>query len=329
MENKYINFCLCGDKNFIIPITVAITSILKNIDKSRVSRFFLLTTGFSDKEINTILKLKKKYDFEVVNIPVENYINLFDKIDITKCKIPYVSLATYYRFLMFKILPEDVDKCFYIDGDMIVDTDLSIIYDNLTEDKLASAVVEPLAMQHRKNILSHCYELEYFKNFKNDCLKYPYIQAGFFLINLKKAKEKNIFEQLIDFITICPNTPYVDQDVINAVIGQQYSDLINYLEPSYNVFCNMDYEQHFNDAFYSEEIIKKSFKNPKIYHYGGEWKPWNTTLTMHHYDVWWKYLKLSPYRKMKNPKKKFIAVMENDRYKVYKIFFIKITFKKS
>ena len=91
----------------------------------------------------------------------------------------------------------------------------------------------------------------------------------------------------------------------------------------------MDYEQPFNDAFYSEEIIKKSFKNPKIYHYGGEWKPWNTTLTMHHYDVWWKYLKLSPYRKMKNPKKKFIGVMENDRYKVYKILFIKITFKKS
>ena len=328
MENKYINFVLCGDKNFIIPITVAITSILTNIDKSRIARFFLLTTGFSDKEINTILKLKKKYNFEIVNIPVENYIYLFDKIDITKCKIPYVSLATYYRFLMFKVLPENVDKCFYIDGDMIVDTDLSVIYDNLTEDKLASVVIEPLAMQHRKTILSHCYESEYFKNFKNDCLKYPYIQAGFFLINIKKAKDKKIFEQLIDFITVCPNTPYVDQDVINAVIGQQYSDLINYLEPSYNVFCNMDYDQPFNDAFYNEEIIKNSFKKPKIYHYGGEWKPWNTTLTMHHYDIWWKYLKLSPYKKIKNPKKKIIGVIENDRYRVYKIFFIRVSIKK-
>lgn len=141
MENKYINFVLCGDKNFIIPITVAITSILTNIDKSRISRFFLLTTDFSDKEINTILKLKKKYNFEIVNIDIKNYKNIFDKIDITRCKIPYVSLAAYYRLLMFKVLPEYVDKCFYIDGDMIVDTDLSVIYDNLTEDKLASVVV--------------------------------------------------------------------------------------------------------------------------------------------------------------------------------------------
>ena len=37
----------------------------------------------------------------------------------------------------------------------------------------------------------------------------------------------------------------------NAVIGQKYSNLINYLEPSYNVFCDIDYEQPFNDAFYS------------------------------------------------------------------------------
>lgn len=199
MENKYINFVLCGDKNFIIPITVAITSILTNIDKSRISRFFLLTTGFSDKEINTILKLKKKYNFELINIDMNNYKYFFDKMDISTFKNKYISLATYYRLLIFKILPEDVDKCFYIDGDMIVDTDLSIIYDNLTEDKLASVVIEPLAMQHRKSILSHCYEIEYFKNFQKDALKYPYFNAGFFLVNIKLANELNIFGKMLDF----------------------------------------------------------------------------------------------------------------------------------
>ena len=63
MKNKYINFVLCGDKNFIIPIAVVIISILTNINKSRIARFFLLTTDFSYNEINTILKLKKKYNF--------------------------------------------------------------------------------------------------------------------------------------------------------------------------------------------------------------------------------------------------------------------------
>ena len=329
MKNKYINFVLCGDKNFIVPITVVITSILTNINKSRITRFFLLTTDFSDNEINTILKLKKKYNFELINIDMNNYKDFFDKMDISTFKNQYISLATYYRLLMFKILPEDVDKCFHIDSDMIIDTDLSTVYDNLTEDKLAAVVVEPLAMQHRKSILSHCYEIEDFKNFQKDALKYPYFNTGLFLVNIKLAKELNIFEKMFDFLNRHPNPPYADQDTLNAIIGQKYSNLINYLEPSYNVFCDIDYEQPFSDAFYSEKIIKASFKNPKVYHYAGANKPWINTKVANYYDIWWKYLKLSPYRKMKNPKEKIIRIIENDRYKIYKVFFIKITFKKS
>ena len=329
MEKKYINFVLTGDKNYIIPITVAITSILVNMDKSRICRFFLFTTDFNESDINIIQKLKKKYNFELINIDMNNYKDFFDKMDISTFKNKYISLATYYRLLMFKILPEDVDKCFYIDGDMIVYTDLSNIYDNLTEDKLAAVVVEPLAMQHRKSILSHCYEIEDFKNFQKDALKYPYFNAGFFLVNIKLAKELNIFEKMFDFLNRHPNPPYADQDILNAIIGQKYSNLINYLEPLYNIFCDIDYEQPFNDALYNEEIIKKSFKNPKVYHYAGANKPWINTKVANYYDIWWKYLKLSPYRKMKNPKKnKIIGVIENDRYKIYKILFIKIIFKK-
>ena len=62
MKNKYINFVLTGDKNYIIPITVAITSILINMDKSGICRFFLFTTDFNESDINIIQKLKKKYN---------------------------------------------------------------------------------------------------------------------------------------------------------------------------------------------------------------------------------------------------------------------------
>ena len=169
--------------------------------------------------------------------------------------------------------------------------------------------------------------MEDFKNFQKDALKYPYFNAGFFLVNIKLVNELNIFEKMFDFLNRCPNPPYADQDTLNAVIGQKYSELINYLEPSYNIFCDIDYNC-FDNAYYSEEIIKNSFKNPKIYHYAGANKPWINMEIANYYDVWWKYLKLSPYRKMKNPKKKIIGVIESDRYKIYKVFFIRISIKK-
>lgn len=121
---------------------------------------------------------------------------------------------------------------------------------------------------------------------------------------------------------------------MNAVIGQQYSDLINYLEPSYNIFCDIDYN-YFNDAFYNEEIIKESFKNPKIYHYAGANKPWINMEIGNYYDIWWKYLKLSPYKKIKNPKDKITKILSfvfskktEGIYNIITIFGIKITFKK-
>ena len=326
--SNYINFVLTGDKNYPVPITVAITSIVANIDKSRTCRFFLLTTGFTEKDIKIAEKLKKKYKLEIINLPTENYLYLFDSVDTGSSKTPYVSLATYYRFLMFKILPDDVDKCFYIDGDIIVGTDLSIIYDELSTDKIASVVVEPLATQYKKSILSHCYELECFSNYKKDSSKYPYFNAGFLLFNIKMAKDLNIFQKLIDFMKIYPEIPYLDQDTLNAVVGQQYSNIINYLDPSYNVFCDMDYSVPFDDAYYPEEVIKESFKNPKIYHFGGPNKPWINNKVAHNYDVWWSYCKISPYKKLCNKDKKFISITENEKYKFYKFGFIKVTIKK-
>ena len=249
-KNKYINFVLTGDKNYSLPIAVAITSILKNIENKRIKRFFLLTTDFTKESIDNIYELQKDYSFELINIEIKDYLYLFNKIDTNKSQIPYVSLATYYRFLMFKILPDDVDKCFYIDGDIIVDTDLSLIYDELQDDKLASVVVETFAMKYKKHILAHCYELECFSNFKNDNIKYPYFNAGFLLINIEMSKKLHIFDKLIDLVNKYPNMPFVDQDIINAVIGQNYSHIINYLDPSYNVFCDVDYTQGYNDAYY-------------------------------------------------------------------------------
>ena len=150
---KYVNIVLTSDKNYIKIISVTMTSILENLSKDKTARFFLFTQGFTNKDIKEIGQLKKKYDCEIINISMEKYLHLFDFVDISTFKNKYISLACYFRLLMLKILPEDVDECFYVDGDMIVDCDLSEI--KLPDDKIFAAVMEAHAMQYKEIILEH------------------------------------------------------------------------------------------------------------------------------------------------------------------------------
>lgn len=297
MVKKYMNFVITGDKNYVMPISVLITSILKNIHKSYIPRFFLFTTGFSQAELDTVFEVKKIRKCEIINMPMDQYLEYFSSIDTSTFTLQYISLATYYRLLLFKILPEDVDKCFYVDGDMIVGKDLSKIYEKLGKDKIAAAVVEILAMSNKETILKHLSNISDFSLFNKHPYEAPYFNAGFLLINVKRAKELRIFEQCLDFLQRYPNPPYADQDTLNAILGQKYHNDIIHLEPSYNVFCDVCYSDSYISPIYSKKQIKKAFKSPVIYHYAGGNKPWINNNVKHFYSVWHHYCKLSPFSK--------------------------------
>ena len=185
---------------------------------------------------------------------------------------------------------------------MIIDSDLSNLYDNFNDRNIIGAVVEVLAMQNRNNILKHFMEWEELSNFHNDPLKFPYFNAGFFLLNVKKAKELNLFKQAFDFLEKHPNPPYADQDTLNYIIGQKYPQLVEHFPPSYNVFCDMHHDiELYYDAFYDMKDIQDAFSCPKIYHYGGPNKPWINRNVKFFYSIWWRYCHLSPWYNMLQP----------------------------
>jgi lipopolysaccharide biosynthesis glycosyltransferase len=215
---------------------------------------------------------------------------------------------------MLKILPDEVEKCFYIDGDMIVNTDLATVYEQLDSNKLAAVVTEIQAMLHRDTTLKHLNDMDDFHFFQADPFNAPYFNAGFFLLNVKKAKKLKLYEAAFDFLRRYPNPPYADQDTLNAVIGQKYHNMLIYLSPAYNVFCDIDYCDSFSIPHYTAEDIKQAFNYPKIYHYAGGNKPWINAKIKHAYNVWWAYAKKSPwYRQIKetcNKRKKEITYLQ-------------------
>ncbi len=293
MMKKTMNIVLTGDANYVYPLGVLMVSVMENLNPDYRARFFLFVSDFDDAARTQLNKLHDKYDCDIIYYDMTQYLHLFSAIDVSTFRLGYISLATYYRLLMMKILPDDVDKCFYIDGDMICGGDLSKIYEQNTDNILASVVVEILAMTNRDTTLGHLLEWDEFKPLAEN--RVPYFNAGFLLINIRRAKELKLFDAAFEFLRAHPNPPYADQDTLNAIIGQKYPDEILFLPPEYNVFCDIDYSRKYNAPTYTRAQIRRAFRHPVIYHYAGGNKPWINSSVRHFYRVWWKYAKKSPW----------------------------------
>ena len=295
MDSDRVNFVLVGDGNYIMQLSVVITSILLNLAPERKPRFFVFVSGAGAADLAKLEKVKETRECELVIIDMDEYEGFFRGLLSDTFTLRYISFATYFRLMMFSILPDDVEKCFYVDGDMIVDSDLSEMYDGLRDDCLAKVVVDVHSMQNRHSILSHLYQIPDFAQFAADPMKAPYFNAGFFLLNVRLAKKLGRFEAAIDFLKRVPNPPYADQDTLNAILGQAHRDKLEYIDPAYNVFCDIDHKQNYNDAYYPEKKIAAAFERPMIYHFAGGKKPWLTKRALRYWNKWFYYHIRSPF----------------------------------
>ncbi|MDR1941595.1 MAG: hypothetical protein LBQ47_04645 [Endomicrobium sp.] len=336
-EKDFVNFVLCGDENFIIPIGVSITSVLKNLSKSRKARFFIFVSNWQEKDIKTITLVRKIRECEINVIPMEEYISLFDGINWSEALLPhFAKVSIFFRLLIFKILPFNIEKCFYLDGDMIVEEDLSLIYDSFPNDKLAAVVIEEMNMCNnaadKNSGLPHCHKWPEFEKYRQCPKSAPYFNSGFFLANVKLSKELDIFDKALQVIRAHTSFPFPDQDVLNIVIGQEHNDKIIYLDPSYNYFCDGFHPFSQEPFFYSKEQIINAKNKPKIYHFSNYNKPWLTYEHVEFFDIWWKYARLSPFKHLKQPRNKVFKVFSKTKEPhktVIKILGIEIFKKKT
>lgn len=293
MDEDVINIAITLDGNYVVPVSVLMTSILDNLDSAVEANFFLIVSDFEENHMNAIDELHGMYRFEVTYIRAEDYRHYFNRVNVRLFKNQYINITCYYRLLLFKILPDDVKKCFYIDGDMIVKTDISVLYP-LVDDKLAAVVVESVAMELRNEALSHLYEYDEFKKFRKNPQEFPYFNAGFLLLNIERAREYDIWDDAWKFFENHPNPPYADQDILNYAIGQRHRNDVHILPPEYNVFCtnNIDHRVGHVDAYYPQESTIAAYLAPRILHYAGPDKPWVNSNTQY-FEEWWKYAKMS------------------------------------
>ena len=254
------------DNNYIMPINVAITSLLENREESTFYLIYILI----GENVDTYTQNQFKSSLSNYNGFSLNYVNAIDCekfIDLdhfSKMRNTY-SEAIFYRLFLHQLLPSDIDKCIYCDGDVVINTDLSNLFSIDIEKKLFAAEHDPY--------------IQYVDLNDGMCLQEEYINSGVLIINCKRWREEHIEEKIVPLIGRKFRFP--DQDILNIIGGKRIEVL-----PEKEYVEDLPYEKVSSD----NEIIGNS-----IIHFNSFLKPWNTALCHPYYELWERYAKMCGY----------------------------------
>ena len=264
------------DRNYAPFYGVLLTSLFINNQESRFHIHWI-----SDDTIPQ--KVKDKF-IRLVNVN-RSELSLYeiDKSKVTDFpQYGHINYAAYYNLKIADILPQDVHRIIYLDGDMIVDGDIRPLWEM---DLKGNACAMALAPDWNDSY--HARRLGYDP-------KYGYFNNGTMLYDLDYLREINYSTKAIEYVNSeRHNLNMMDQDVANALLY----DKILRLPLQYNFQSKFLWQSYWGvyDEDFRKEILAAA-QHPIIVHYSDKRKPWQIENRFRPYTkLWNKYYWKSPW----------------------------------
>jgi lipopolysaccharide biosynthesis glycosyltransferase/MoaA/NifB/PqqE/SkfB family radical SAM enzyme/glycosyltransferase involved in cell wall biosynthesis len=267
-----------------MPTGVSITSLIKNKHPRTSYKIFVLGVNLSDQHKKLLESLSAE-NAEVKTLALADKDYTYD----IHPSINYISRATYARFDIINIFKEYA-AVLYLDGDTIIQTDLSSLFlINLANNY--AGVVRDISLVF------------------NDGRHRDYFNAGVLLLNLKKLRAEQVYSRLRELAAMHMNFRFNDQDILNIVFYKK----VTFLSLTYN-YIPQSMEK---DTPPLEEILSlyeiesseltRIRQAPAIVHYAAPEKPW-THFPLSFTEVWVNYYRLSPTKVLPIKRKRYIPI---------------------
>ena len=275
-----------SDNNYVPMLTTTIYSMLKNA--SDKYRYDIVILHRDIDGSNQVLMQDFFGSFGNGSLRFCDVSPIIDQYDLSTNN-PHISVETYYRFLIQKLLPY-YDKVLYLDSDLIVKGDVSELYQTDLGDNLLAATrdIDFLGNLNMKN----GDRLKYAKKVLGMTNPYDYFQAGVLLLNTHEMRKAYSIEEWLDFASD-DRFIYNDQDVLNA----HCEGRVTWLDFDWNVMidCGNRIANVFSFAPYKIlDAFNDSRNHERIVHYAGFEKPWKFTYCDRS-QVYWSYARETPF----------------------------------
>ena len=247
---------VASDSTYLRHTAVMLVSLFEN-NKGTDITVHLITIEPDKTELERFINTIKNFGQKLCVYNFDK--NLLDTLP--KGTHKYITSATYCRLFLQDILPTDIEKVLYLDGDIIVTGNINDLWETNIEGKLVAATSDEV----------NGYADYYARfGFPSD---HVYFNAGVLLINMKEWRNADIKKQAFDFLAN-PNRPQLDnadQDILNVLcVGR-----IKEIPLRYNLQDAILRRSVPNIRRDVEATIEDEIKEGKIFHFSCKKKPWS------------------------------------------------------
>ncbi|MDQ0856697.1 glycosyltransferase family 8 protein [Bacillus sp. V2I10] len=227
---------------FAKHLAVMLYSLLKNKVSANPIIIYVIDSQISKKNKSILTNTVKQFNAEIKYLSIDP--TLYDGFLLTH----HITQETYHRISIPDLLEKEIEKVIYLDSDMIIKEDITKLWDTNINQYFLAGVID--AWQGVKKLRHSDLSIP------DDC---DYFNAGVLVLNLKKWREHNITNQIIDFMKKNQRIiRYPSQDPMNAILHDKWLQL--------DVKWNYQSKQ----VYFFEPLL-----DPAIIHYTGEdSKPW-------------------------------------------------------
>lgn len=276
-----LHFTAQTDKSFFIPTIVMATSARANMAPGSCYHFHLFHAPLEEWQIAAAKQLETDW-FKIT---------LYEVTEGRHCAFKqknHVTPISLVRLELPERLPK-LDKILYLDGDILVQQDLSELYETELGNHLIAAVQDMMA--------------GIFNPYTKDLPGSEYVNSGVMLMNLRQMRKEDTVKKFFEVKADAPpHWIFQDQDVVNACCANR----IMSLHPRYNGLVTTfervpdltveQYNQFYHTHYASRQDVEQDYA---IVHLAGTpgRRPWERADGVYS-TQWLHYFMLSPVRRV-------------------------------
>lgn len=288
---KFLPIVYICDDAYIVPTIVSIQSLCMNKKEETCYVIHIITAALNDENKLLFKQFESEtIQIKMIEVDISKYQNMHTYQKNSYC------VATPAALLKFDIpiLMPEYEEVLYMDGDIIIQKDMSFIFKTSLGENYVAAVLDSgnLYTQNKTK------------------LKYQqYFNSGVMFLNTKQMRKDNITEKLIAAKTVSTDMSLMDQNIFNQLFEGRIILLpfncnvlyINLMRAKQAKKVNLATINQCNNTNYKS--FKQILKDAVVIHYSSKDKPWKFT-NVPSGSIWDFYFKMSPLGKMKLKREK-------------------------